>query len=236
MASLDKTSFGQNERLPGWIGGPAERPAIIVLQEWWGVTPEIKSQAQYISQQGNYRVLVPDLYKGKVGVDAEEASHLSDSLDFKEATEEIEIAAQWLRQTGAPKVGCIGFCMGGSLSLIAAEHAKVDAAVSFYGTPSGKNELSHPEAIKAPVQMHGGKEDAMKRLSDPETVTKFAEDIKKGGGSAELFMYPGEGHGFMNAGEDVIKRMKTGGLPVGKKESQDLAWKRVLEFFKAHLG
>jgi dienelactone hydrolase len=39
-----------------------------------------------------------------------------------------------------------------------------------------------------------------------------------------------------NAGEDVIKRMKTGGLPVGKKESQDLAWKRVLEFFKRHLG
>lgn len=49
-------------------------------------------------------MLVPDLYKGKVGVDAEEASHLSDGLDFKQATEEIEVAASWLRQTGAPKV------------------------------------------------------------------------------------------------------------------------------------
>ena len=49
-------------------------------------------------------MLVPDLYKGKVGVDAEEASHLSDGLDFKQATEEIEVAASWLRETGAPKV------------------------------------------------------------------------------------------------------------------------------------
>ena len=49
-------------------------------------------------------MLVPDLYKGKVGVDAEEASHLSDGLDFKQATEEIEAAASWLRQKGAPKV------------------------------------------------------------------------------------------------------------------------------------
>ena len=49
-------------------------------------------------------MLVPDLYKGKVGVDAEEASHLSDGLDFKQATEEIGAAASWLRQTGAPKV------------------------------------------------------------------------------------------------------------------------------------
>ena len=155
---------------------------------------------------GNYRVLLPDLYKGKVGVDAEEASHLSDGLDFKQASEEVRVAAEWLRQSGAPKVprvqtpayirgplhniydvfattfskacmhcqqclswhvclqpracnvsgcammrcvaaspqvGSIGFCMGGSLSLIAAEHAKIDAAVSFYGTPSNKKDLSH---------------------------------------------------------------------------------------------
>ena len=44
------------------------------------------------------------------------------------------------------------------------------------------------------------------------------------------------GRAVQNAGEDSIKRMKTGGIPVGKKESQDLAWERVLKFFKAHLG
>lgn len=44
------------------------------------------------------------------------------------------------------------------------------------------------------------------------------------------------GCGVQNAGEDAIKRMRTGGIPVGKKESQDLAWERVFKFFQAHLG
>ncbi len=47
------------------------------FQEWWGVTDEIKRQAQYLHEQKGYRVLIPDLYKGKLGVDAEEAGHVS---------------------------------------------------------------------------------------------------------------------------------------------------------------
>lgn len=46
-------------------------------QEWWGVTDEVKRQAQHLSNTKGYRVLIPDLYKGKIGVDAEEASHVS---------------------------------------------------------------------------------------------------------------------------------------------------------------
>ena len=53
-----------------------------------------------------------------------------------------------------PQVGCIGFCMGGSLSLLAAEHAKVDAAVSFYGTPASKKELSHVRSLPAHCVLH----------------------------------------------------------------------------------
>lgn len=59
--ALNKISFGDN--LPGWIGGPQGRPAVIVLQEWWGITDEVKRQAQLISEKKNVRVLVPDLYK-----------------------------------------------------------------------------------------------------------------------------------------------------------------------------
>ena len=59
--ALDKISFGDS--IPGWIGGPKGKPAVIVLQEWWGITEEIKRQAEYISEQKDARVLVPDLYK-----------------------------------------------------------------------------------------------------------------------------------------------------------------------------
>ena len=47
-----------------------------MLQEWWGITDEIKRQATYLHDQKGYRILVPDLYKGKLGVDAEEAHHV----------------------------------------------------------------------------------------------------------------------------------------------------------------
>lgn len=59
--ALDKTLFGP-DNLPAYIGGPDGAPGVIVLQEWWGITDEIKEQASHIVEQG-YRVLVPDLYK-----------------------------------------------------------------------------------------------------------------------------------------------------------------------------
>ena len=62
--TLEKIQFGEEgSKVPGWIGGPKGRPAVIVLQEWWGITDEVKRQAEYISEKKNLRVLVPDLYK-----------------------------------------------------------------------------------------------------------------------------------------------------------------------------
>jgi len=74
----------------------------------------------------------------------------------------------------------------------------------------------------------------MQALPHPMCVAPYAREHEV---AADVAGSPKTaGRREQNAGEDVIKRMKTGGLPVGKKESQDLAWKRVLEFFKRHLG
>ena len=71
---MEKVTFGPSN-LPGFEIGDKTLPAVIVIQEWWGVTVNIKELAQMISKEG-FRCLVPDLYKGKIGVDAEEASHV----------------------------------------------------------------------------------------------------------------------------------------------------------------
>ncbi|DBA68944.1 hypothetical protein WJX79_005797 [Trebouxia sp. C0005] len=229
---LSKISFGNN--IPGWATAVSKSPAVIVLQEWWGVTDEIKRQAQYLHEQKGYRVLIPDLYKGKLGVDAEEAGHLMGNLDFPQAVEEIKQAAKWLKEQGAPKVGCMGFCMGGALSFLAGQEADVDAIAPFYGTPDPK--LAKPEQIKIPVQCHDGEEDAMEGLADPKTVKEFIEKVKANGNKdVTLYMYSGEGHGFMNGGQDIHKMMKTGGLPIGSTEAQKTAWGRVFDFFGKNL-
>ncbi|KAK3260289.1 hypothetical protein CYMTET_30746 [Cymbomonas tetramitiformis] len=72
--AMEKVSFGDS--LPGYIVGPKGAPGVLLLQEWWGVNDIVKAQAQELSAKANVRCLVPDLYKGKIGVDAEEASHV----------------------------------------------------------------------------------------------------------------------------------------------------------------
>lgn len=59
-------------------------PALVVIQEWWGLNDQIKGAAQRFAKNG-YRALVPDLYRGKVGLDAKEAEHLMGNLNFADA-------------------------------------------------------------------------------------------------------------------------------------------------------
>jgi carboxymethylenebutenolidase len=70
-------------------------------------------------------------------------------LDFRAATAEVGAAAAYLRASGAPSVGVVGFCMGGALALAAAQHAGVDAAISFYGIP-GSPEVCEVRARRRP--------------------------------------------------------------------------------------
>lgn len=215
--------------VPGYVVGDANAPAVIVLQEWWGIVPTVVDHALHISQQG-YRCLVPDIYKGKIGVDKEEASHLLSKLDWAQAVQEIKQAVEWLRSQGAPKVGCTGFCMGGALTLLAAQHAGVDAAAAFYGIPGA--DFCQPENIKVPIQLHFGQLDDMKGFSDPETAKAFADKANAAGGKAELFIYPDCGHGFLNVGDEGVEKRAHMGFPEPPNDdARNQAWERVFRLF-----
>ncbi|GBF90985.1 carboxymethylenebutenolidase [Raphidocelis subcapitata] len=232
-AAMDKVEFGPS-KLPGYEAGPKDAPGVIVLQEWWGITPIIKEQALMISKEG-FRVLVPDLYKGKIGVDAEEASHLMNSLDFKGAVEELKQAADYLRATGAGRVGAVGMCMGGALAFAAAQHAGIDAAAPFYGIPDPA--ICQPDSIKIPVQAHFGKLDSLTGFSDPESAQKVFDKMKAAGCDVELFLYDGCGHAFLNAltdeGREKIKTIGQASPPEGEVKA---AFERMVAFFKKHLA
>mmetsp|Transcript_33031 Transcript_33031/g.72443 ORF Transcript_33031/g.72443 Transcript_33031/m.72443 type:complete len:238 (+) Transcript_33031:109-822(+) len=233
---MEKVTFGKDGSIPGYECGPKTAPGIIVLQEWWGITDNIKRQAQHL---GGYRCLIPDLYKGKLGVNVEEAHHLMENLDWPAAKDEICEAAKYLKDTGSPAVGAIGFCMGGALTLIGAQHSDdIVCAAPFYGTPDPS--ICQTEKITKPVQAHFGEEDAMAGFSDPAAAAKLGENLKAAGNTeAEIFMYPGVGHAFMNdmpgPFADFEARKETMGLPPYNEEQAKLAWERVLTFFDKHL-
>lgn len=212
---------------------------LLAFAEWWGITPEIQLQAQKISDEG-YRVLVPDLYRGKLGVDAEEAHHLMENLDWAGAIEDISAAADTLDECGNGSVGVVGFCMGGALSLASAQLVeKIDCAVAFYGTPDAG--LADMSTLTKPVLGHFGELDPMAGFSDPAAAEALAATLTAAGSDNTVRMYPGVGHAFMNDTEDAIARKEllgqTGGEggAVHDPAAIDLAWERTLAFFHERL-
>jgi carboxymethylenebutenolidase len=100
-----KRPDGQDAK--GYMVDPAQgssAPGIVVIQEWWGLNDQIKGVADQFAAAG-YRVLVPDLYRGKLTLDAAEAEHMMKDLDFGDAAgQDIRGAVQYLKNTGSPRV------------------------------------------------------------------------------------------------------------------------------------
>ena len=194
---------------------------VIVLQEWWGINDQIKAQGEDISKRGNFTVLIPDLYRGKVATDHETAGHYMNDLDWQGAVKDIQGAAKYLLANGCNKVGVTGFCMGGALSMAgAALVPEIGAAVPFYGIPSA--ELCDVCTIKIPLQCHFGEKDVLEGFSSPKDYNALKDKLTKADVKFELFTYDA-GHAFTNP---------TGPLGNYNKDAAELGLNRMAEFFK----
>jgi carboxymethylenebutenolidase len=139
----------------GYLAEPtagAAAPGIVVIQEWWGLNDQIRGVAETLAAAG-YRALVPDLYRGQVALDANEAQHLMEGLDFGSAAgQDVRGAVRYLKATGSGKVGVTGFCMGGALTLLSAVNIpEADAGIVWYGYPP----LEYVDATKVHVPLLG---------------------------------------------------------------------------------
>ncbi|KAH9330696.1 hypothetical protein KI387_002804, partial [Taxus chinensis] len=90
--------------LDAYVMGKEDAPGVVVLQEWWGVDYEIKNHAANIAKlYSGYKTLILDLYRGKVGLDAAEAQHLMDDLDWQCVVKDIMVSVKWLKENGSRK-------------------------------------------------------------------------------------------------------------------------------------
>src|SRR5262249_37822999 len=106
----------------GYLATAGEgRPGIVVIQEWGGLNDQICGVADRFARAG-YNALAPDLYKGRVTSEPDEASHLMTGLDFPGATHQDLKGAVTYLNTKGNKVAVMGFCMGGALTIAAAVH------------------------------------------------------------------------------------------------------------------
>jgi carboxymethylenebutenolidase len=205
----------------GYLAAPAadeKAPAVVVIQEWWGLNDQIKGVADKLSAIG-YRALVPDLYKGKLALDVAEAKHLMTNLNFGDAaTQDVRGAAQYLKQSSS-KVGVVGFCMGGALTVLSAMYVKeADACSSWYGFPP--EQAGDPKTIKVPLQLHLAENDAS---FAPEGGRALEAKLRDGKVPFESYWY-NAGHAFFN---------ETGSNY--DAACAELAWQRTTAFFAKHL-
>jgi len=199
-------------------------PGLVVIQEWWGLNEQIKGVANRLAAAG-YRALVPDLYRGQVGLDAKEAEHLMNNLNFGDAaSQDVRGAVQQLKQTSA-KVAVTGFCMGGALTILAAANVpELDAAVSWYGFPP----LDYVDAtkIKAPLMGHWALKDAYFPI---EQVDVLEAKLKSANVTYEFHRYNAS-HAFAN------ETLKDPSSPIAyNADAAETAWARTMTFLKKHL-
>ena len=218
-------------QLQAYLAEPARpqgAPGLVVIQEWWGLNDQIRGVADRMAAAG-YRALVPDLYRGKSTLNAEEAHHLMTGLNFGDAaSQDLRGALQYLKNSGSLKCGVSGFCMGGALTVLATVMApECDAAVSWYGYPP--LDFVDASKITAPLMGHWAMHDAVFPVAG---VDALRVKLEAAGRQPEFHFYDAM-HGFFNETQVGEKRL----LPILEYNPgvAALALERTLGFFGKHL-
>lgn len=229
MGSMIEYARPDGKTVRGYLAEPAAPgPGVVVIQEWWGLNDQIRGVADRLAQAG-YNVLVPDLYRGRSTVEAEEAHHLMTSLDFGDAAaQDVRGAVQALKARGCARVGVTGYCMGGALTLLALVHApEADAGVVWYGYPP--LEFVDAGRIKAPLMAHWATQDAAFAL---DGVDALEARLRAAGVAYQGHRYLAH-HAFANETAQGPRRIAVTQYDAAWAQ---IAWDRTLRFFGRHLG
>jgi carboxymethylenebutenolidase len=220
----ERITFRANGRLtPGHLAVPDKPgPGVVVIQEWWGLVPHIEHIADRFAAEG-FVALAPDLYHGEKAATPDQAGKMMMALRIDEAATDIAGAVDRLAEepTLSGKIGVIGFCMGGALSLYAASiNPKIAASVVFYGGhPNVKPDL---KSLQAPVLgVFAGKDGFV----TPEVVKTLDAELTRLGKRHEFHTYPNADHAFFNDQRPEVH---------DPKAAAD-AWSRTLTFLRREL-
>jgi carboxymethylenebutenolidase len=196
----------------------------VLIQEWWGLVPHICDVADRLAAEG-FTVLAPDLYNGESSTEPDEAGKLMMGLNLQNAAKDMSGAVDFLQEkTGHTKVGVVGFCMGGGLTLALAcqRPDAVAAAAPFYGVIPWPEAQPNWDALTAVVEGHYAENDA---FASPEMAKTLEEDLRKRGKNATFHVYAGTDHAFFNDERPEVYNAA----------AANTAWTRTLALFRANL-
>lgn len=177
-------------------------PAIVVIQEIFGVNQVMRDITDSLAEEG-FTAVCPDLFwRIQPGIDItdqtdaewEKAFSYFKAFNVDKGVEDIAATIAWTRAQGHPKVGAVGYCLGGLLAFLTASRTDADATVSYYGVGID-NYLGEAGRARKPAMLHVAEEDGF--------VSKDSQAKMKASLTApnfELYWYPGRDHAFAREG------------------------------------
>jgi carboxymethylenebutenolidase len=204
---------------PDSVTNSANIPAVILIHEWWGINDHIHDLAGRYAAEG-FICVAPDLFRGKVASNADEAQKLMHALETDDGLNTINHALEETTERyGVKKIGITGYCMGGTFALRAAcEVDALGAAAPFYGDIPDEAALSR---LKVPTLFIAGARD---NWITPEKVEGLKEAARKYDLPVEVVSYDAD-HAFFNDTRPEVYN----------PEAAADAWQRVLKLFRARL-
>jgi len=190
-------------------------PGVVLIHDVWGLTDHAKDLAQRLAGEG-FAVLALDLYRRLDEVKIDNPGEWMRALSDPQILGDVQSGADFLAAhsiTDGKKIGVIGFCMGGMYALMAgATCTGFGASVPFYGLLSHQHGILYTEAgldpalkpkeplaiageLRCPTLAFYGDQDEFVPISDIELLR---DCFSRSSESAEVVVYPGAGHAFMN--------------------------------------
>jgi carboxymethylenebutenolidase len=197
------TIEGRVGAFAAYVARPADlpAPAVVVLQELFGVNTDIRETCDELAGQG-YIAVAPDLFwRQEPGVDLDVRSQddwdhgvrLYQAYDRDAGVRDIEdtIAAAARFPDGTGEVAVLGYCLGALMVFMVAARCRIDAGVWYHGGDT-ETYLGEADGVTAPLLMHVAEED--------EFISKEAQaQIKaalRGKPNVTIYSYPGQHHAF----------------------------------------
>lgn len=219
---IESLSFSTaNGDTTAYVALPDSQPdaGVMIIQEWWGLNDHVKDITRRYAGEG-FLAVAPDLYRGKIAANPDEASKMMHALDIKDGLDTIRHALQKAKETyGISRFGITGYCMGGTFALRAAcEVDGFSAAAPFYGDIPEDEVL---QKLRIPTIFISGTRDGW---ITPEKVAGLESAAAKYGLPVESVKYDAD-HAFFNDTRPEVYDQEAAGD----------AWRRVTEFFKMNL-
>ena len=198
----------------------SESKAVVIIHEYWGLNDHIKDIAGRYADEG-FVAIAPDLFRGKVATNPDEASKLMDALELEDGLDTIkDVVVEAQRKYEITHFGITGFCMGGTFALQAVCHLEgLHASAPFYGDIPDEFTL---KGLKCPVIFISGTKDKWINTEKVQELEQIAKDNML---PIESVKYEAD-HAFFNDTRPEVY----------DKDAAKDAWAKVVAFFNENLS